>query len=226
MNEREEELKEFNEVADKVYKLVDCGEKCDLAKEKVKIHDTFENIRSKLAERETVMEEVIGCVRKLDEDLGTLHDNVSNLEHKFKEVSAKPISQDDAEMKDVIDVINHIHSELVVAKSTLQDDYVIGDWLIEKSDSDSLVIHHVHSRLDDTLKSTDELTKNILTFKSEIYKSLKRPFGDKMDTVETQLCAIGQKISSFKPVSARFVGARSQHDQCKVRSFKQFVYGS
>lgn len=211
VNDQEVKLQEYNSVVDKIQDIDGC-EQTDLTKEQTSLNNRFHNTKASLQERSDILEETTSNFNKLDDDMKTLGDGIEKVKQSLEKLSKKPVKEKTA------DEILQLQSELLDYKATLQTDYVIADWLIEKSECDPLLVQDLKSRLDQEQTSSDDVMKALLTLKSHVVKTFdqNKSLEDKLDSFEVHLHAVDQKISALKPVSGKFVEARNQRDLGEV----------
>ncbi len=107
--------------------------------------------------------------------------------------------------------------ELVTCRVTLQNGAHSGDWLIEKSRQDPVVVYEVTSRLKDVKKPVDDLSKKLSLYKTELENVLmqERNFSEIVENFSEKLDKIEDQVDKLRPVSAKYTVARSQHEDFK-----------
>ena len=107
--------------------------------------------------------------------------------------------------------------ELVNTRVKLQNGCNYGDWLIEKSRQDSVVVHEVTSRLSEVSKPVDDASRKLSMFKTELEKQLmqQRDFVGRIDDLAEKISKTEDQINKIRPVSAKYPTARGQHEDFK-----------
>ena len=107
--------------------------------------------------------------------------------------------------------------ELVSCRVKQQNGNNYGDWLIEKSRQDPVVVHEVTSRLKEVTKPVDDLSRKLSFFKSELDNHLmqQRDFVETVDAFDAKLRKMEDKVCKLRPVSAIYSKARGQHEEFK-----------
>ena len=221
VDKKEDDLKEYNISADKIQNLLDqySANKEDVEKKQAYVNDRFRKIRSKLTERQADIEEITEKAQDFDTNLTQSRKSVSDIGKKFATSLKKP--KDEKKVKDAVDEVDVILANLAAKKADLQADYTTGDWLIERSKRDPLMVHEVQSRLDEAQKPIDQLIKKLNDYKAELFNDLHlhQELSQKVDDLEDKLRAVEDKGTYLKPVSAKFTVARGQQEQFKVSIF-------
>lgn len=107
--------------------------------------------------------------------------------------------------------------QVVTRKATLENALAIGDWLIERSHEDPVVIFEVRTRLDEATKAVEEVSMMLSSFKSEAHRILlsEQECSEMADDLESRLDRLDVQFSLLDPISARYPTTRQQHDYFK-----------
>ena len=107
--------------------------------------------------------------------------------------------------------------ELVTCRVTLQNGANSGDWLMEKSRQDPVVVFEVTSRMKEVTKPIDDLSKKLSMYKTELENILlqERDFATIVEDFSEKLNKVEEKTTKLRPVSAKYSVARSQHEDFK-----------
>lgn len=107
--------------------------------------------------------------------------------------------------------------ELVNCRVKQQNGNNYGDWLIEESRQDPVVVHEVTTRLKEVTKPVDDLSRKLSLFKSELenYLMNQRDFAEIVDDFDAKVRKMEDKTNKLRPVSAIYSKARGQHEEFK-----------
>ena len=107
--------------------------------------------------------------------------------------------------------------QVVTRKASLENAVEIGDWLVEKSHEDPVVVFEVRRRLDEAAKSVEDLSLMLSSHKNEAQKMLlsEQECSEMADDLEERLDKVEAQFSLLDPVSARYSVARQQHEYFK-----------
>ena len=96
-----------------------------------------------------------------------------------------------------------------------QNGYDVGDWLIEKSHQDPVVIEEVTSRIAELSRPADELSRKLGFLKSELEKNLmqQKNFSEVVDDFDVKLRKMEDTAWKLKPISAIYSTARGQNEE-------------
>ena len=123
-------------------------------------------------------------------------------------------------------------NELVSCRMKQQSGHDCGDWLIEKSRQDPVVVHEVTSRLQEVTKPVDDLSRKLSFFKSELESHLmqQKNFAEIVPDFEVKLRKMEDIAWKLRPISAIYSKARGQYEEFKptfreVQNVKK-IYGN
>ncbi len=107
--------------------------------------------------------------------------------------------------------------DLVTNRVKVQNGANSGDWLIEKSRQDPVVVFEVTSRLADVKKPMDDLSRKLSMYKTELENVLlqERDFMSTVEDFADKLEKVEDKTDKLRPISAKYSVARSQHEDFK-----------
>ena len=107
--------------------------------------------------------------------------------------------------------------ELVNCRVKQQNGNNYGDWLIEQSRQDPVVVHEVTTRLKEVTKPMDDLSRRLSYFKAKLEDHLmsERDFLQIVDGFESKLRKLEDGVLRLRPVSALYSKARGQHEEFK-----------
>ena len=106
---------------------------------------------------------------------------------------------------------------LVTKRAGLENAVAIGDWLVERSHEDPIVVFEVKTRLDETLKAIEDLSQHLSSHKNEAQRLLlaELEFTEMVEDMESRLDRAELQLSMLDPISAKYTVARQQHEQFK-----------
>ena len=107
--------------------------------------------------------------------------------------------------------------QVVTRKASAENAVEIGDWLVEKSHEDPVVVFEVRTKLDEATKAIEDLSLKLSSHKNEAQRLLlsAQEFSEMADDLEDSLDQIEAQFGLLDPVSARYSVARQQHDYFK-----------
>ena len=107
--------------------------------------------------------------------------------------------------------------QVVTKRAGLENALEIGDWLIEKSHEDPVVVFEVRTKLDEAIECVTVISMRLSTLKNEAHHSLlsEQQLTEMADDMETRLDRIDSQLGLLDPVSARYTVARQQHERFK-----------
>ena len=107
--------------------------------------------------------------------------------------------------------------QVVTRKASLENALEIGDWLIEKSHEDPVVVFEVRTRLNEAGEAVEDISLKLSSHKSEAQKMLlsEQEYTDMADDLEERLDHVEAQFSLLDAISARYLVARQQHEYFK-----------
>ncbi len=107
--------------------------------------------------------------------------------------------------------------QLVTKKAGLEDAITIGDWLVERSREDTVVIFEVNTKLYEAMNAIEAMSIRLSTVKSQAQQVLfvELEFSEIITDVESRLDGLELQLSMLDPISAKYRVARKQHEQFK-----------
>lgn len=220
---KEDDLKEFNKAVENTNSLMNqySGDKDNLDRHHTDTNDKFRKIRTRLSERTAELEEVQQKAQTLDSDLTDILGKVTETDKEFKPKIEKPVPKDPKKVEEAIKEVDKALDDLSKKSDDLQKDYAIGDWFIEKSKQEPLVVHDVEKRLKDVQDPVDDVLKKLNDYKAKLVTSQheQQALEEKLDNLDSSLNSLEEQVNDLKPVSAKFTVARSQQETFKVCIF-------
>ena len=104
--------------------------------------------------------------------------------------------------------------EVVTRKARLENAIGIGDWLVEKSREDPVIIFEVKTKIFQAVTSVEDLSMTLSTFKSKAQGWLlsEQEFTEMTRDLEAKFDRIEAQLGLLDPVSARYTVARQQQE--------------
>eukprot|EP00794_Sanderia_malayensis_P006649 gene6649-7395_t len=219
VDSRENDLKVFTRAGDNLHKLLDQygSDDEDIERSKSDVNEKYRKVRAKLTERQAEFEQITGKAKQFNDVIKDTHKWIVNMTEKTEPKMKKAVPRDQKKIEEIITDIEATMVELVTSRVTLQNGANSGDWLIEKSRQDPMVVHEVTSRLKDVKKPVDDLSRKLSVYKTELENLLlqERDFSHIVENFDEKLDKIDGKFEKLRPVSAKYSVARSQHEDFK-----------
>ena len=107
--------------------------------------------------------------------------------------------------------------QVVTRKANFENAVEIGDWLIEKSRENPVVIFEVRTRLEEATKPVEDLLMELSSHKNELQRLLlsEQECSEMANDLEAKLHQLEAQYSLLDPISARYTIARQQHEYFK-----------
>ncbi|XP_065062306.1 titin-like isoform X4 [Rhopilema esculentum] len=229
VDNQENDLKAFTKAADNLHKLMDQYESEDeeITDKKVHLNERFRNARAKLTERLSDSDQVLNKAKLFSDAVKESYKLVTNLTEKT-EPKLKGMPSDVKKLESLVKDVEDSMMELVNIRVKLENGKNYGDWLIEKSRQNPLVVNEVTGRIGEVTKSADKISRHLSVFKKELENKLiqQKGFVELVEDFGAKLEKAEQKVNRLRPVSARYLTARKQHEDFKpifreIQSLKQ-----
>ena len=188
---------------------------------KIKLNDlnsTFQKLRPKLGDRQYVIEEIIEKVTEFENNLRDKQKTVFEIEKKIEPLFLKPQPKTGDKVKEEIEYVTSFLDQLNSPLLELDNEYIIGDWLMGKSSRDPCTVQDIQVRLNEVKNPKEKLIKKLSNYKTQLAENLQQfqELSEKLNSFEEKILMVEEQLSSLKPISAKFTVARAQQEQFKV----------
>ena len=221
MDAAEDDLKDFNDAANKTRDLLEQneGEKDDLDSTQEDTNEKFKKVREALADRQATLEDVADKAKKLNDSLNDIGKTTNDVEKEFQPKFEEPIPKDVAQIQKAIAEVDEALQKLADPVEELQKDKQLGDWFIEQSKHDPNTTRGVESRLDTTQEPLDKTIEKLNDYKSKLVSAQhdQQAQDEKVDSLADHLHKLEPLVADLKPVSALFNVGRVQQEELKVK---------